>query len=304
MKKKVIIGMHGLGNKPAKRVLSNWWKKSMLEGLAKIGVEAELPEFDMIYWANVFNDRPSKVRRALPDDPYFFHEPYTKSPVNYVKDDISIRRNVIDFLTRQMNEVFLDEDKNLNFSYLSDYVLKHYFHELSAYYHEVCYDKNKIECMAKDLIRTKAVNTLRKYSDYDIYLVAHSMGSIIAFDVLTFLVPEVNIHTFSSIGSPLGLPIVISKIASEYRMNGTEKVLMRTPPGITRHWYNFSDLHDTIAFNYMLHDDFEANDNGIVPMDFLVVNDYTIGEIKNPHKSFGYLRTREFAHTLADFLEE
>ncbi|MFT6867299.1 MAG: hypothetical protein ACJA08_002139 [Cyclobacteriaceae bacterium] len=303
MKKKVIIGIHGLGNKPANRVLTSWWKKSMLEGLERIGLDLDLPKFEMIYWADVFNERPAKLRKALPDDPLLFHEPYTKAPLNYVKDDISIRKNVIDFLGRQMNEVFLDEDLNLNFPYLSDYVLEHYFQELSAYYHEVCYDRDKIECMAKDLIRSKAVKTLRKYRDYDIYLVSHSMGSIIAFDVLTFLVPDIKIHTFATIGSPLGLPIVISKIASEYKINGAGKAIMKTPPGIAKHWYNFSDLHDTIAFNYMLSDDFDANELGVIPMDFLVVNDYTIKGIKNQHKSFGYMRTHQFAHTLADFIE-
>ena len=38
--KKIIIGVHGLGNKPPADVLEKWWAASIQEGLAAIG---ELP---------------------------------------------------------------------------------------------------------------------------------------------------------------------------------------------------------------------------------------------------------------------
>ena len=31
----IIIGIHGLANKPNKKTLEDWWKKSILEGLKK-----------------------------------------------------------------------------------------------------------------------------------------------------------------------------------------------------------------------------------------------------------------------------
>ena len=42
-------------------------------------------------------------------------------------------------------------------------------------------------------------------------LIAHSMGSIIGFDVLTFLATDIKINTFITIGSPLGLPVIIKQ---------------------------------------------------------------------------------------------
>ena len=36
--------------------------------------------------------------------------------------------------------------------------------------------------------------------------------------------------------------------------------------------------------------------------DFLVVNNYEIGGERNPHKSFGYLRTPEFSEVLNEFI--
>ncbi|MFY0690080.1 MAG: hypothetical protein JXQ90_23105 [Cyclobacteriaceae bacterium] len=300
--KKVIIGIHGLGNKPSKRVLTNYWKKSMQEGLSKVDEGLVLPDFRMVYWADVFNDAFLSRRKRLPDDPYYLDEPYVRSMPGMVSDDQTLRQKVLDYLNVQLNQVFLNEDLTLNYSFLTDLILKKYFIELSAYFHETCYDENKIECMAKDLIRRRAVRMLRKYEGYSIMLVGHSMGSIVAFDVLSFLVPEIQINTLVTIGSPLGLPIVISKIAAEQKVRSNKEAIMKTPPGVVRHWFNYSDLTDKIAFNYKLSDDFRSNAHRVGPKDELVVNDYMIEGERNPHKSFGYLRTPAFAKMLRDFI--
>ena len=65
---------------------------------------------------------------------------------------------------------------------------------------------------------------------------------------------------------------------------------------------NFADILDKVAFNFRLDDDFVENQHGIKPVDYLVVNNYEINNIRNPHKSFGYLRTPEFSTKLSDFI--
>ena len=77
---------------------------------------------------------------------------------------------------------------------------------------------------------------------------------------------------------------------------------MVSPPGIYKNWYNFSDITDKVAFNYTLAEDFSENSNGIAPIDFLVENDYEIEGEHNPHKSYGYLRTADFAKVLNGFI--
>jgi hypothetical protein len=104
-------------------------------------------------------------------------------------------------------------------------------------------------------------------------------------------------------GAPLGLPYVISKIASEQKQRGNSANQMITPPGIIRNWYNFSDILDKVTFNYKLSDDFSENSYGVKPVDFLVVNNYEINGIRNPHKSYGYLRTNEFAKVLHEYIQ-
>ena len=113
-----------------------------------------------------------------------------------------------------------------------------------------------------------------------------------------------KIHTLVTIGSPLGLPIVVGKIAAEQKITPNRRSIMSTPPGITDKWYNFADIMDNVALDYKLADNFTENDNGVLPKDYLVNNNYEINGIKNPHKSFGYLRTPEFSKSLNDFIGE
>ena len=68
---KIIIGIHGLSNKPEKSQLKEWWKAAMLEGLEKnAGISlSELP-FESIYWADVtypqHDPNPDAYRTAEP----------------------------------------------------------------------------------------------------------------------------------------------------------------------------------------------------------------------------------------------
>ncbi|MDF1548833.1 MAG: hypothetical protein P1P88_13500, partial [Bacteroidales bacterium] len=77
-----------------------------------------------------------------------------------------------------------------------------------------------------------------------------------------------------------------------------------TPPRITGHWFNFADIMDYVALNYKLSDDFSKNAFGVAPEDFLVNNNYEENGIKNYHKSFGYLRAKEFSQALAQFINK
>ena len=128
------------------------------------------------------------------------------------------------------------------------------------------------------------------------------MGSIIIYDALTFILPELKIDTLVTMGSPLGLPIIMSQIAAEKRLKPNIKDKLKTPAVVQGNWYNFSDLEDKIAMNYNLADDYDKNANGVQAADFIVNNNYVVNGKRNPHKSYGYLRTPEFAEVLSEFL--
>ena len=299
--RKVIIAIHGLGNKPSKKTLTKWWKESINEGLEGIGKNIKIPEFDMIYWADILYKNPLDEKITDENDPCYFTEKYIKaSDKSFVKAG-KTRQKVLSMIEDTMNSIILNADYSLNYSKITDNILKKYFSDLHIYYNINCTRINGEVCKARDLIRERALKQIRKHKGKDIILVSHSMGSIIAFDTLKFLVPEIKINTLITLGSPLGLPVVLSNIAAENKIYGNEELWMCSPPGIENHWYNFSDPLDKVAFDFRLADDFAPNRNGIKPVDFIVSNNYEINGNRNPHKSYGYLRTAEFSKVLFEF---
>ena len=233
---RIIIGIHGLGNKPDKATLKKWWQMSMTEGLKAIGKDTAMPTFELVYWADLMYEKPLDKSVKDPENPYYLDERYNKSPKDFEVKDHSLRMSIIDFLGKQANDIFLNGDFTLNYSFITDYIVSKYFRELEIYYREECDDDNP-ECMIKERIKTRLVNILEKYENDEIMLVSHSMGTIISYDVLTFLAPHIKVHSLVTMGSPLGLPVIISKIAAEHKRRMDGEIQMITPPGVYKHWF-------------------------------------------------------------------
>jgi len=301
---KVIIGIHGLGNKPPNEILETWWKKAMMEGLDKLNKPYVLPKFELVYWADILYQKPLDTGITDENDPLFIHEKYTPGMQDIVPENHAFRQKILDFIEEQLDKLFLNNDLTINYTDITDAFLRRYFKDLEVYYAKECTDINDIRCKARKLIRERLVEVLTKYKDDEIFLISHSMGTIVAYDVLTFLWPDLGIHTFVTLGSPLGFPVVQGKIAAEWHAKRPEPPKFLTPPGVKKHWYNFADLKDTVALIYDLSENYQANSHGIQAEDFVVHNDYKSESSFNPHKSYGYLRTLEFAETLSKFCNE
>ncbi len=301
---KVIIGIHGLGNKPSKETLQNWWKESMLEGLKNTNHDFKFPEFELIYWADILHEEPLDETITDEKHPLYLKDKYVAGKV--ISTDIKhpIRKKILDWFDEAADKIFLNEDMTVNYSFISEAIIRNYFKDLEAYYENGKITVNDFTFFARDQIRNKLIEVLKKYQDDNIFLVAHSMGSIIAFDILTFNLPKLKINTFATIGSPLGIPFVRSKIAQEKKVVLNDNNKLKTPPGVQENWCNFSDLEDHVAINYSLENDFDENKSGIKAIDFIVNNNYEIDDEKNPHKSFGYLRTPEFSNILLEFIQQ
>jgi hypothetical protein len=302
--KKVIIGIHGLGNKPSPRLLKEWWKQSMVEGLVAINKYHTLPVFELVYWADAIYDKPLDADIADENDPYFLDEIYIPAITDFHSETHSFRLKAIDFIIKQLKRVFLTSDLRLKYSTVAENIVQRYFHELDIYYKESCDNENCIQRKAKKIMIERIVSVLRKYEEFEIFLIGHSMGSILGFDALCFEVPTSKINTFITIGSPLGQPFVVSKIASRQKTTRNRKAMIQTPSAIEKSWYNFSDIEDVVALNYKLSTEFGQNDKGVKPIDVLVKNNYIMNDKKNPHSAFGYLRSKEFSAVLSAFIEE
>ena len=205
-------------------------------------------------------------------------------------------------MSEQLDNIFLNEDLSINYESIVDFIIHHFFKDLETYYHHYCVIPSKKNWLAKELIRSELVKVLKKHRRKRIMLISHSMGSIIAYDVLNQGASDVSIDTFVTIGSPLGLPIIKGRIFAERKRKAFPKGPLKTPNNIRSHWHNLADMRDKIAINYALQDDFTANAAYVRPVDKLVTNDFVFGDQKNPHKSFGYLRTLEMAEIIGKFL--
>ncbi len=49
---KIIIGIHGLGNKPPPKTLGRWWEAALREGLERIKKPKQQFTFELGYWAH------------------------------------------------------------------------------------------------------------------------------------------------------------------------------------------------------------------------------------------------------------
>lgn len=301
---KVIIGIHGLGNKPPRKILKKWWKKSIREGLRGIGHPRFFFKFDLVYWANFLHPAPLNPKINDKKDPAYLEEPYLPTQKFETKKPGKLRQKFLDYLEKQMDKIFLKDDLSINFSSVSDMIIHRFFTDLDSYYSQAYVTINGKERLVKAVIREQLAQTLRKHKNKEIMLIGHSMGSIIAFDVLTYTVPLIKINTFVTIGSPLGLPIIMSKIASEQKRQLVKKVKLSTPENVARNWFNLSDLSDRVAINYTLADDYDENSNHVRAIDKVVYNNYERNGKRNPHKIYGYLRTPEMAEIIHDFFNQ
>jgi hypothetical protein len=298
---KIIIGIHGLGNKPPEKVLKHWWKKAIREGVRTIGHPRLYFNFKMVYWAHHLHPRLLDPQEKNRKSPLFIEEPYVPAIDHSLYRPEKFRQKVLDYMEKQLDRVLLNDDLSLNFSSITDLILRRYFKDLNDYYTNEILDE-QTSPPVKTLIQEELAKVLRKHRKKAIMLIAHSMGSIIAYDVLTQITPEVNVDTFVTVGSPLGLPVIMSRIAMEQARISSGNKKITSPENVRRNWYNFSDLHDRVTINYNLGDDYESNSRGVQAVDYIVHNNYEQKGKKNPHKAYGYLRTPELGNIIHQFL--
>lgn len=275
-----IIAIHGLNNKPVKQKLERWWLEAIREGLARnagqAGAEIDL---DMVYWADVLNTSP------LDPDP----EPYIAAGGDGPLPRHDATR--ADSL-REMAQGALDKLTAIpKFDVVTQEVMSRSTPDLHRYFSDPAIRERLREKLESAL--EAAARDRRR-----IMIIAHSMGSIIAFDVLASMSrarSPIRIEHLVSLGSPLGL--------HEVKQQAREQGLALTVPDVVEHWTNLADRRDRIAFDSRLSTDYAPNAGGAAITDLLVVNGYVRPNGKaNPHKIYGYLRTPEMSDIVRRYI--
>lgn len=300
---KVIIGIHGLANKPARASHRDGWVKSIQEGLSKNGGSLAPPiyvletdGFSDVYWADLMYPAPGDAEsyvEAKPGALKWYKDKYL--------DDLRAQ------LQGNLGWVADTVKGTLGLNVVADAVLNAKLKDLAFYYDSVrtINDRKAAQRLAREVLQDELIEAMSPHKGKDIMLIGHSMGSIIAYDVLRRLGqedPTWRVNHFVTMGSPLGLPHVKLKAEAFFKAGVYGDATLRTPTIVAGSWVNFADPKDPVAFDSHLADDFVANSGGVRVRDDLILNDYEWNGKANRHKIFGYLRAPEFSKHLNDFL--
>lgn len=281
MSASMVIGIHGLKNKPGKDLLARWWVMSLQEGLQRnLGLALPIA-FELVYWADI--QYPAPIPEAELDNPYITAD--GQGPLLRYSGTPLDKANA---MAGKWGGRAIDKGKDLiGLDEHVDHLLGLGFDDLRDYY-----GKPDV----RNRVRHRLAHALQRQKDKRVCLIAHSMGSIIAYDVLRTLEHDhPQIEHFVTIGSPLGLPIVTQHVREEFSNT--------LAPQQVRQWTNLADPGDKIALDCSLGDDYRPTPGGIRVQDDLVHNDY-VDRAGNSdrHNGYGYLRTPELSDIIRGFL--
>jgi hypothetical protein len=305
----VIVGIHGLANKPEESRLASWWKTALEEGLeTNLAVKNAQYTFKMVYWADLLYKHPVHFDEAMSFDQLYSNEPYIPAEEGALKSYEDGWADLVRAKAQNIAGTVIDFAKEkFDIDAAAKWVLEKSLRDLAFYYDKTreIRDRNGNSRAARQVLMGELQSALQPLADDHVMVIAHSMGSIIAYDVLRDLGrtdQPVHVSDLITIGSPLGLPHVKGNIHRE-REHYSRKAPVRTPTIVTERWINFADRRDPVAFDTHLRDDYAENDAGVRVKDDLVINDYVgANGQSNHHKSYGYLRTPELSRSVAGFL--
>lgn len=304
---RVIIGIHGLANKPPRQEHRDGWIAAIQEGLKHLNLT---PVFDPktqfvdVYWADLMYKYPLHHDTNFSFDDLYDDEPYLPAQAGDLKEYIDGLSDIL----REKNDEMFDNISGLGQQSPLDkainYLVAKKLQDLAFYYdpkQKICDRAGNLDT-AQRVLKQELQQILLNHQQDDVLLLAHSMGSIIAYDVLRDLGkshPDFKIRHFVTLGSPLGLPYV------QQRINTERKGEIRTPTAVSHQWTNIADYRDKVALDGHLKDDFGPNAGKVQVVDDLVYNSYrnaTKAAKENPHKIFGYLRAPEVSRLIDNFL--
>jgi hypothetical protein len=277
----VIIGVHGLDNKPEVAILESWWKASIVEGLSRHGgARRNRVHFRLAYWADLMYPLPLEAQTLA--EPYLPAEgdgPLPRAGLSVRKVTIARIRGSVGKALEKVSTVRLGENMVRG-------TVKAKMPDLHFYKN----DEDLRRAVQSRLF--KRLRSARRWRR-KVMLIAHSMGSIVAYDVLREYGQYFEDLEFVTVGSPLGLA------GLKMVVEGTLFV-----PECVAHWSNFSDPKDPVSsWDASLSDNYQANSRGVTISDHLVINGYVGPSGKpNAHKIYGYLRTPEISELIASFL--
>jgi hypothetical protein len=101
----VIIGIHGLANKPPADEKKGWWKSALIEGLKRnCGKTTDELSFDFVYWADLRYNPP--ISLEMNPEPYYPDEGAGPFPAYQTHKWVAVFNEITSVIGKEVN--FLD----------------------------------------------------------------------------------------------------------------------------------------------------------------------------------------------------
>ena len=273
----IIIAIHGRGNKLPTTTLSAHWQQALKHGLQRYNQSQLHPQIDfkMAYYADHFYQQPLVLSAATTTAIAQIHTIKPLPTYNRHDNEQPIPLSAPPHWATKIAEWM--EDKFNLLSFISKPFLKSLLPDIHYYFHDPSYQR---------AVEQPLIKLLNQYQHRPIILLSHSMGTVIAYNVLHQLSRQPTppqISTWFTFGSPLGLTCVKGFLPKITQQPSVKK--LATPDCVTEQWINVSDKTDIVCIDHDLSDDYLANRHQIQPQDCYITNHYP----GNSHKSYGYL---------------
>jgi len=321
-----IIFIHGLASKPPQEDTMRLWKMALIENIRcdskklASAMEANEDLFRFAYWANAVPDHLEDTKVGVAQ-----YTQATGAVIGVRKaSGKSLHIGKAGWVGAQLKHFGLGMVNVLAEALkVKDDVVNEHMREIRYY---------RSDQYVADRIRSPLERELRdawKAGKY-VILIAHSMGTFIAYDVLwrfshrSELVTEQGreknkyrkkrVDLLVTMGSPLGDPVLRDFMLIERWKNAVEAKTKaerkRLFPTNIAQWYNYSAYGDVVCHDATLEDDFfvglREHVGGYAGGDLRdyvhLYNPYkNHGGNPNPHKSFGYLIQPKLSQKLREF---
>lgn len=250
---KHVIFIHGIGNKPEPEQLKRIWLRSLSDSGDGLDLILENISFSFVYWADLFYSTPLEPSRYESNS-----------------DDIAISEDFLyqsseadwlDSMQRRFEDVIIEDGSEIqepsgDMSYeriplprpIRNYIMREFLPQVYQY----LFNRNDI----KTIINNRVLEDIGEHADKEITIVGHSMGSIIAYDVIRNSSND-NLKNLLTIGSPLGIDEVQDEL-NWSRDNGF-------PEALSGKWINIYDPKDVVSrLDTKLANDFKRNGREVI----------------------------------------
>lgn len=293
--------IHGIGNKPAADRLAASWVKAIAGG--GVDLPARNMAVEMVYWADILYEAPDPVRELVLGAEAMM-EAFAGEDVPLPQDpaDEEWMKSLVEGASR--GEYTLEDGRIVAESpavaraefpdFLERWFLRRFLRDVHHYLYDVEFEPRPGERFkVRRDIRERMRATLERQmvEDGPNIIVSHSMGTVIAYDVLRSVADCPAVTGLVTLGSPLGLATIQERLDWR-RDSGFPTARLKGP------WVNIFDPFDIVAAgDPEIADDMRKARRKVVK-DIAVTNSGSLH-----HALDAYVTTTAFRDELAAMLE-